>query len=105
MKYSFAKKICQGDFEKFKFRKCKEASTPMNQKEKLQKEDGTDKIDKGYFKSLIDYLMYHTTIRIDILNVVSILSKFMHCANAVSILSRFMHCPSKLHLKAPKRVI
>jgi len=58
----------------------------MNQKEKLCKEDGTDKIDLAYFRSLIGYS------RPDILNVVSILSWFMHCA-------------SELHLKAAKRMI
>jgi len=89
--------ICQKKYAKeilkmFKFEKCKEANTPMNQKEKLCKEDGADKINKGYFRSLIGCLMYLTATRHDILNVVSILSRFIHCA-------------SELHLKAAKRVI
>jgi len=67
-------------------------TTPMNQKEKLCKEDGTDKIDMTYFKSLIGCLMYLIATQPDILNVVSILSWFMHCA-------------SEFHLKAAKRVI
>ncbi|KAL0536061.1 hypothetical protein IC582_024993 [Cucumis melo] len=56
------------------------------------KMDGADKVDEGYFRSLIGCLMYLTATRPDILN-------------AVSILSRFMHCASELHLKTTKRVI
>ena len=43
------------------------------------------------FRSMVGCLMYLTTTRPDILN-------------AVSILSRFMHCPTEMHLKAAKRV-
>ena len=64
----------------------------MNQKEKLCKEDGTYKIDQTYFRSLIVCLIYLTETRLDILNVVSILSRFIHCA-------------SEWHLKTAKRVI
>ena len=39
---------------------CKSVSTPMNQKEKFSKEDGADKIDEGYSRSLIGCLMYLT---------------------------------------------
>lgn len=89
--------ICQKKYvkeilKKFKFQECKEVSTPMNQKEKLCKEDGADKADEGYFRSLIGCLMYLTATRPDILN-------------AVSILSRFMHNASELHLRAAKRII
>ncbi|KAL0547185.1 hypothetical protein IC582_017113 [Cucumis melo] len=86
------KKYAKEILKKFKMDECKAVSTPMNQKEKLCKEDGADKVDEGYFRSLIGCLMYLTTTRPDILNVVSILSRFMHCA-------------SELHLKAAKRVI
>ncbi|TYK23235.1 Retrovirus-related Pol polyprotein from transposon TNT 1-94 [Cucumis melo var. makuwa] len=51
-------------------------STPMNQKEKLCKEDGADKVDEGYFRSLIGCLMYLTATRPDILNVVKGTSDF-----------------------------
>jgi len=71
---------------------CKSVSTPMNQKEKLSKEDKIEKVDEAYFRGLIGCLMYLTTTRPDILN-------------AVSILSRFMHCASEIHLKAAKRVV
>ncbi|KAL6337950.1 hypothetical protein AAG906_005913 [Vitis piasezkii] len=78
--------------KKFKLDECKEIRTPIDQKEKLSKDDGTDKIDQAYFRSLIGCLMYFSTTRLDILNVVSILSRFIHCA-------------SEIHLKAAKRVI
>ncbi|XP_014515540.1 uncharacterized protein LOC106773355 [Vigna radiata var. radiata] len=64
----------------------------MNKKEKLIKEDGTNKVDEAYFRSLIGCLMYLTSTRLDILF-------------PVSLLSRFMYCASELHLKAAKRVV
>ena len=78
--------------KKFQMEECKSVSTPMNQKEKFSKEDGADKIDEGYYRSLIQCLMYLTTTRPDILF-------------AVSLLSRFMHCASEMHLKAAKRIL
>ncbi|XP_047162164.1 uncharacterized mitochondrial protein AtMg00810-like [Vigna umbellata] len=86
------KKYAKEILKKFQMEKCKVVSTPIYQKEKLHKEDGANKVDEGYFRSLIGCLMYPLTIRPDILN-------------AISILSRFMHCASELHLKAAKRVI
>ncbi|RDX75663.1 hypothetical protein CR513_44435, partial [Mucuna pruriens] len=71
---------------------CKSVSTPMNQKEKLSKEDGADKIDEGYYRSLIGCLMYLDATRPDILF-------------AVSLLTRFMHCASEIHVRAVKRIL
>ena len=51
------KKYAKEILKKFKLEECKAASTPMNQKEKLCKEDGADKVDEGYFRSLIGCLM------------------------------------------------
>jgi len=50
--------ICQRKYakeilKKYQMEECKSVSTPMNQKEKFNKEDGADKIDKGYYRSLI----------------------------------------------------
>ncbi|XP_006579088.1 probable LRR receptor-like protein kinase At1g51890 [Glycine max] len=45
----------------------KSVSTPMNQKEKFNKEEGVDNIDEGYYGSLIGCLMYLTTTRPNIL--------------------------------------
>ena len=64
----------------------------MNQKVKLSKEDDADKVDEGYYRSLIECLMYLTVTRPDILF-------------AVSLLSRFMHCASEIHLRAAKRIL
>ncbi|KAL8096063.1 hypothetical protein AgCh_037136 [Apium graveolens] len=86
------KKYAKEILNKFNFGECKAVSTPMNQKEKLCENDGGDKVDEGYYRSMIGCLMYLTATRPDILN-------------AVSVLSRFMHCASELHLKAAKRVI
>lgn len=86
------KKYAREILKKFHMEDCKSVSTPMNQKEKLSKEDETEKVDEAYFRGLIGCLMYLTATRPDILN-------------AVSILSRFMHCASEIHLKAAKRVV
>jgi len=42
------KKYAKEILKKFKIKECKVVSTPMNQKEKLSKEDGADKIEEGY---------------------------------------------------------
>jgi hypothetical protein len=86
------KKYAKEILKKFQMEECKVVSTPMNQKEKLSKEDGADKIDEGYYRSLIGCLMYLTATRPDILF-------------AVSLLSRFMHCASEMHLIAAKRIL
>jgi len=64
----------------------------MNQKEKLSKEDGIEKIEEAIYRSLIGCLMYLTATRPDILH-------------SVSVLSRFMHCASEVHFKVAKRVL
>ena len=71
---------------------CKSTSTSMNLKEKFSKNDGTNKIDEGQYKSLMGCLMYPTTTRSDIAFVVRLLSRFMHCA-----------CES--HLQCAKRIV
>ncbi|XP_071920752.1 secreted RxLR effector protein 161-like [Coffea arabica] len=60
--------------------------------EKLSKDDGAAKFDKGLYRSLVGCLMYLTATRPDIMY-------------AVSLLSRFMHCASELHFKAAKKVL
>ena len=71
---------------------CKPIVTPMNQKEKFSKEDGTNRVDEEKFRSLIGCLMYLMTTRPDILY-------------ATSLLSHFMHCPSEIHLRAAKQIL
>ncbi|XP_019260002.1 PREDICTED: uncharacterized protein LOC109238029 [Nicotiana attenuata] len=86
------KKYAREILKKFGMENCNATSTPMNPKEKLSKEDVTNKVDEGNFRSLIGCLMYLTATRPDILF-------------AVSLLSRFMHCATEKHLKAAKRII
>ncbi|PKI56088.1 hypothetical protein CRG98_023520 [Punica granatum] len=62
--------ICQKKYPKeilkrFQMEECKSVSTPMNQKEKLQKNDGADPADGARYKSLIGCLMYLTATRPD----------------------------------------
>lgn len=75
------KKYAKEILKKFQMEDCKPMSIPMNQKEKLCKEDGADKVDEGYYRSLIGCLTYLTATRPDILFVVSLLSHFMHCVS------------------------
>ncbi|XP_015168630.1 uncharacterized mitochondrial protein AtMg00810-like [Solanum tuberosum] len=90
--FVYQKKYAKEILTKFKIENCKEISIPINQKEKLSKDDGAEKVDQTYFRSFIGCLMYPTTTRPDILYV-------------VSVLSRFMHCPSEVHFPAAKRVV
>ena len=64
----------------------------MNQNEKFNKEDGAGKVDEGLYRSLIGCLMYLIATRPNIVFVVSLLSRYMHCA-------------SKIHFQAEKRIL
>ncbi|XP_056169083.1 uncharacterized mitochondrial protein AtMg00810-like [Syzygium oleosum] len=90
--FIYQKKYAKEILKKFRMEDCKAMATPMNQKESLSKEDGTDRVEEGYFRSLIGCLMYLTASRPNILF-------------SVSLLSRFMHCATKMHLRAAKRVV
>ncbi|KAF3658252.1 putative late blight resistance protein -like protein R1B-14-like [Capsicum annuum] len=64
--------ICQKKYtkeilKKFKMENCKEMNTPMNQKEKLSKDDGAEEVEETYFKNFIGCLMHLTATRPDIL--------------------------------------
>ncbi|KAK9119522.1 hypothetical protein Scep_017615 [Stephania cephalantha] len=78
--------------KKLNLENCKAISTPFSQNDKLNKEDGAEKIDEGKYRSIIRCLMYLTATRPDIMF-------------SVSLLSRFMHCASELHYKATKRIL
>jgi len=59
--------VCQRKYgkqilKKFHMEECKSMNTPMNIKEKFNKEDGTERADDAYFRSLNSCLMYLTTI-------------------------------------------
>ncbi|XP_016652132.1 PREDICTED: uncharacterized mitochondrial protein AtMg00810-like [Prunus mume] len=78
--------------KKFKMYGCKTMATPLITNEKLRKEDGSSKADESVYKSLIGSLLYLTTIRLDIMY-------------AISLLSRFMQNPSQIHCGATKRIL
>ncbi|CAL5347060.1 unnamed protein product [Camellia sinensis] len=86
--HKYAKEI----LKKFNMQECKPTATPMNQKEKFCKEDGAEKVDERLYRSLIGCLMYLTATRPDIMHVVSLLSRYMHCA-------------SEIHFQAAKRIL
>ncbi|RVW82656.1 Retrovirus-related Pol polyprotein from transposon RE1 [Vitis vinifera] len=90
--FIYQQKYAKEILKKFKMEECKPTSTPMNQKEKFCKEDGAKKVDEGLYRSMIGCLMYLTATRPDIMHVVSLLSRYMHCA-------------SEIHFQAAKRVI
>lgn len=89
--------ICQRKYakeilKKYNMEDCNGMETPMCQKEKLCKDDGTEQVDEALYRSLIGCLMYLTATRPDILY-------------AVNVLSRFMNCAKESHFKAAKRVL
>lgn len=89
--------ISQGKYieellKKYRMTDCKPTETPMGTNEKLSKEDGAQKVDASTYRSLVGSLIYLTNTRPDIVN-------------AVSIVSRYMHEPGKLHCAASKRIL
>ena len=60
--------------------------------EKLIKEDISDEVNVSLYRSIIENLLYLTTIRLDIMFTSSLFSKFMQK-------------PSKIHFGATKRVL
>jgi hypothetical protein len=62
---------------------CKPTVTLMNQKEKFCKEDKVEKMDEWLYKSVISYLMYLITTRLDIMYDLSLLSMYMHYAKEI----------------------
>ncbi|XP_074590043.1 secreted RxLR effector protein 161-like [Curcuma longa] len=78
--------------KRFSLFNCNPATTPMNTNEKLQLEDGSEKANAKYFRSLVGGLIYLTHTRPDI-------------AFSVGVISRFMQNPTKHHLGAAKRIL
>jgi hypothetical protein len=77
---------------KWKMENCKPMSTPINTNEKFFVEDGAEKVDAKSYRSLVGSLMYLTTTRPDIMQV-------------VSLISRFMQSPSKIHVGEEKIIL
>ncbi|KAG6493852.1 hypothetical protein ZIOFF_048855 [Zingiber officinale] len=78
--------------KKFQMLSCKPVPTPMALNEKLQQEDDSKMADEKLYRSLVGSLIYLTNTRPDIVQ-------------PVSVLSRFMSKPSKVHYAAAKRVL
>jgi len=91
-KFICQKKYVKEILKKFHMENCKPTTSPMNQKDKFSKEDGTARVDEEKFRSLIGYLLYLTATGPDILY-------------ARSLLSRFMHSPSEMHMRAAKIIM
>ena len=60
--------------------------------EKLYSDDGAEKVDSRNYRSLVGSLIYLTNIRLDIVQ-------------PVNLISRFMNEPSKIHLTTTKRIL
>ena len=90
--FIFQKKYSNEILKRFNMEECKSVSTLMVQKEKLQKDNGSESADERVYRSLIGCLMYLTATRPDIMFLVSVLSRFLDCA-------------SELHMIVAKRVL
>ncbi|KAA3481957.1 Retrovirus-related Pol polyprotein from transposon TNT 1-94 [Gossypium australe] len=62
-------------------------NTSMNQKEKLQKMDGANPADEKVYKSFVGCLMYLTSTRLDIMYIVSVLSRFLHYVSEIHMIA------------------
>ena len=85
------KKYVREILKKFHMENCMASTTPINPKKRWNKEDWTEQIDEGNFRSIIGYLMYLTSIRLNILFFASILSKFLNWS-------------TEMHFQAAKRI-
>ncbi|CAL2270439.1 unnamed protein product [Prunus armeniaca] len=88
--------ICQKKYvlkvlERFYMMSCNPVGTPTEIGLKLTRDLNGERIYNTYFKQIVGSLMYLTSIRLDI----------MH---AVSMISRYMDNPTEMHLKATKRI-
>ena len=71
---------------------CKATITPTVMGLKLRKEDIIKDFDPSLYKSIVGRLMYLTTTRLDIMHV-------------VSLISRFMERPKEAHWQATKIIL
>ncbi|WZY76517.1 hypothetical protein YC2023_022901 [Brassica napus] len=76
----------------FDMENCNSVCNPMVPGNKLDMDEGGNRVDETFYKKIIGSLMYITTTRPDL--------QF-----SVSLLSRYMSNPTDLHLQAAKRVL
>ena len=89
--------ICQNKYaqdvmRRFRMINCSPISTPMTMGTKLGKEDNEKEFDSTQFRKLVGSLIYLTTTRLDIMYV-------------VSVISRFMDSPKNSHWQVGKRIL
>ena len=77
--------------EKFQLEDCKPICTPMTIRCKLSKEDESKDVDPKQYKSMIGGLLYVTTSRPDVKQV-------------VGMVARFQVVPKESHVQAVKRI-
>ena len=78
--------------ERFNMQDCKAAITPTVMGLKLSKEDNNKDFDPSLYKSIFGSLMHLNETRLDIMHV-------------VSLISRFMERPKETHWQAAKRIM
>ena len=84
------KKYVHEILERFQMKDCNPINTSSEFGMKLNKDNGGKKVDDTLYKQIVGSLMYLTITRLDIMHV-------------VSVISRYMECPTKIHLLAAKR--
>lgn len=84
--FIYKKKVCKRDcFLEVQVVEYKIMNTPMNKKDRFIKEDEADKVDEAHLRSLVRCLMYIISTRSDILFLVSLLPRIMHCASELHL--------------------
>ena len=78
--------------ERFNMQDCKAAITPTVMGLKLSKDDSSKDFDSSFYKSIVCSLMHLTATRPDIMDVVSLIFKFMER-------------PKEAHWQAAKRIM
>ena len=85
-------RFVKSTLKKFNMEDGKPMTTSMYHKEKLIKDDSSDKVDEASYRSMVGCLVYLTAMRPDI-------------QKEVSVLSIILNCSSEMHMKATKRII
>lgn len=86
------KKFVENILKKFRILGCKKVNSPLVVNEKLLKDDGGNKVDETFYRSLAGNLLYLTITRPNAMYI-------------TSIVSRFIHSPSHFQLGVAKRVL